>query len=142
MYELHCSCDGCTMHDRVHSQTVVETLAGAAAVDEALVPLVERLTSAGVTTVASCVNLREVTDALMPGASARVMHSDRRPANYRRTLATRGAFLRWLTSDAPGRAFLASIRALRGLEVLVDESVPMAHVTFPMDRLSELEALS
>ncbi len=139
-YELHCTCAACVRHGEVHAQTELETLAGSAMIDDELVPLVEALTAHGVTTVASCVNLRQVTDALMPGESERVMTGDHRAANYRHTLATGAAFLRFLDNTPEGAAYLERLQSLDGLEILRDPGIGLAHVTFPGAKLAELEA--
>lgn len=141
-YDTDCTCDACARHGEVHAQTEVHTLAGPAMIDDPLVPLVTALTEAGVTTVASCVNLREVTDAVSPSETKRLMREDRRLVNYRHTLATGSAFVHFLDDSEPARAYLERLKRLDGVETLTDPSARLVHVALPLEVISALTALA
>lgn len=141
-YNLDCQCRCCAEHGLVHPQTTVATLAGPAAIDDELVPLVTALTDAGVSTIASCVNLREAVDLLMPGEAVWLTIGELPPVNYRHTIRTRAVFVQYLLTTPRARDFHARIDVMLDVVTSVDPSSNLAQVSFPRDLLPALVAVT
>lgn len=135
---MSCACPVCTRHGEAHQQTQRTILGTTVGVDVAMTPLLDALAAAGVSTVASCIDLADAVEQLRPEQLPVLLTRQNQPGiQYGRVVANRHAFVRVLDTSSAG-PFLEAVESVGG-EVI--RSRPIAQAAFPRWRLQHLASV-